>query len=530
VASRRDTALGNVAQIRIEIALNEFGEAKILLLFGFGVHVLCEMNQDMELLREYVSRQSEPAFETLVARYVNLVYSTAVRQMRDPHLAQEITQAVFIILARKAPTLGPDTIIPSWLHRTTVYAAADCLKSRRRRAQREQEAHMQSLGETSEDSTWVQIAPLLDNAIAALGEKDRQALVLRYFQDKSMQEVGALLGASESAAKMRVNRALEKLRRFFLKRGIASRTAVIAGLISANSVQAAPMALAKTAAAVALVKGVPISGSTLTFVKGTLKLMTLTKIKTATAVVAGLLLTAGTATVAVKAIAGNAEDETWRVAKVNSASLAKAPSMVKVLPTKFPKAGNLAGNRSGDKFIGIGQPVSRMLWVAYDWAPSRMVYPDGEPKERYDFIATVPQGSRQALQQEIKKELGLSGNLERRETPVLLLKASSSNHPGLKPPRPGDNMNCSQEKDGYAIKWDNQPVPRITVFLEDIFKQPVIDQSGLMQGCSLELKWKEVEGKDPEHEALKKVLLEQLGLKLEPARQRLEMLVVEKVK
>lgn len=504
---------------------------KILLLFGFGVHVLGEMmNEDMELVREYVSRQSEPAFETLVARYVNLVYSTAVRQVRDPHLAEEITQAVFIILVRKAATFGPDTIIPSWLHRTTVYAAADYLKIHRRRAQREQEAHMQSLSENSQDETWLQIAPLLDTAIADLSEKDRHAIVLRYFQNKSLNEVGVVLGASESAAKMRVNRALEKLRQFFVKRGIASTTAIIAGLISANSVQAAPRALAKTAAAVALVKGAPISGSTLTYVKGALKLMAWTKVKAAMVVMTGVLLTAGTATVAVKAIAGVGEDESWRVAKVNSAWLAKAPPLVKVLPTKFPKPGNLAGSPGGDKFVGIGQPVSRMMWVAYDWAPSRIVYTDGEPKERYDFIATLPQGSRQALQQEIKKDLGLTGHLERRETAVLLLKVSSSNRPGQKAPRPGNNMNCSHEKDGYEIKWDNQPVPRITVFLEDMFKQPVIDQSELMQACSLDLKWKEVEGQDPEHKALQKVLLEQLGLELEPAQQRVEMLVVEKGK
>lgn len=233
---------------------------------------------------------------------------------------------------------------------------------------------------------------------------------------------------------------------------------------------------------------------------------------------------------AVKEIVTGGEDESWRVAKVNSAWLAKAPPLVKVLPTKFSKPGNLAGSPGGDKFVGIGQPMSLMMWVADDWSPSRIVYPDGEPKERYDFIATLPQGSRQALQQEIKKELGLTGHLEKRVMPVLLLKSTNGNRPGQKAPRPGNNMNCSHEKDGYEIKWDNQAVPRITVFLEDIFKMPVIDQSGLMQPCSLDLKWKELEGQDPEHEALKKVLQEQLGLELEPARQAVQMLVVEKGK
>src|SRR4051812_38614348 len=103
------------------------------------------MTDDMALMREYAARQSDSAFEQIVSRHVNLVYSVALRQLGDAHLAQEVTQAVFIILARKAKSLGPNIILTGWLYRTTRYAAADALKIQRRRQHREQEAHMQSL-------------------------------------------------------------------------------------------------------------------------------------------------------------------------------------------------------------------------------------------------------------------------------------------------------------------------------------------------------------------------------------------------
>src|SRR5476649_2203247 len=224
-------------------------------------------NDDIALLRDYARKNSEPAFATLVSRHVNLVYSVALRSVRDAHLAGEITQAVFIILARKADSLGDKTILSGWLCRTARYMSANALTMQRRRQQREQEAYMQSTlneAEPIHEETWNQIAPLLDGAMEKLGQKDHDALVLRFFENKTFAEVGATLGASEDAAKMRVNRALEKLRKFFTKHGVSSTTTTIAGAISANSVQAAPATLVKTIAAVALAKGATASISTLT--------------------------------------------------------------------------------------------------------------------------------------------------------------------------------------------------------------------------------------------------------------------------
>src|SRR5665213_3029662 len=227
------------------------------------------MNDDLNLLREYARNNSEDAFAALVSRHVSLVYSVAVRQVRDPHLAEEITQAVFIILARKADKLPQHAVLPGWLCRTARYASANALTIQRRRQHREQEAFMQSQLEQSQNDflrrseteaeTWQQIAPLLDAAMEKLGQKDHDAVVLRFFQNKNFAEVGAALGASEDAAKMRVNRALEKLRKFFTKRGVNSTAATLAEQISTNSVQAAPVALAKSVTAVAIAEGAAAS-------------------------------------------------------------------------------------------------------------------------------------------------------------------------------------------------------------------------------------------------------------------------------
>lgn len=247
------------------------------------------MNDDMALVRDYAVGQSEPAFETLVSRYINLIYSAALRQVRDPHLAEEITQAVFIILARKAGKLGADTVLPSWLHRATVFVSADALRAQHSRARREQEAYMPSQSNEPENEVWPQIASFLDTAIASLNEKDRQAIVLRFLQDRSFLEIGAVLGAGEDAAKMRVSRALEKLRRFFGRRGVTSTAETISKAIALNAVRTAPPALAGTVTVIALAKG-SASISALTLVKGALKVMAWIKAQTAIvgAVIVGL--------------------------------------------------------------------------------------------------------------------------------------------------------------------------------------------------------------------------------------------------
>ena len=184
-----------------------------------------------------MEHDSEEAFATLVTRHIDKVYSVALRHTRNPHQAEEITQAVFVLLARKSNRLGKRVILEGWLYQTARLTSLALIRGEIRRARREQEAYMQTISNEDESDVWKQIAPLLDAAMASLNETDRHALVLRFFYGKSMKEIGAALGGSEDAATLRLHRAVEKLRQFLLKRGIASTTDIIAGAISTNSVQ-----------------------------------------------------------------------------------------------------------------------------------------------------------------------------------------------------------------------------------------------------------------------------------------------------
>src|SRR5579862_7217670 len=232
-----------------------------------------EQSDDSALLRRYVENESDEAFAAVVTRHINLVYSVALRESGSPENAEEIAQAVFIILAKKAKELRHEKALSSWLFQATRLTAANLVRSESRRRNREQEAYMQSALNDAPDETWMKIAPLLDSAVAGLREKDRQAILLRFYEGRSLQEVGAALRASPDAAEKRVSRALDKLRHYFSRRGVSSTTALISEQISANSAQAAPAALAKVVTALALTKGATASVSTLTLIKGALKVM-----------------------------------------------------------------------------------------------------------------------------------------------------------------------------------------------------------------------------------------------------------------
>jgi RNA polymerase sigma factor (sigma-70 family) len=200
------------------------------------------MSDDSSLLQEHVERGSDEAFRVLVERHSGMVYGTALRLIRQPQLAEEITQAVFILLARKAARLQPGTILAGWLYRTTHFVAREAVRAEHRR-----QHHQQRLVEinppSDSASTWDCLAPHLDEAMQRLRTGDRDAVVLRFLQDRSFAEVGGALGISEAAAKMRVGRALEKLRSALGPRGIALSATALAAALSAHAATAAPAGL-----------------------------------------------------------------------------------------------------------------------------------------------------------------------------------------------------------------------------------------------------------------------------------------------
>ena len=258
---------------------------------------------DQELLRDYSREGSEEAFAELVRRHVNLVYSVALRHVGSAATAEEITQAVFVILARKAASLRPAMVLKSWLYETTRLTSLSFLRGERRRQLREQEVYMQSASQESADvPLWDQLAPLLDDALTRLGKKDRAAVVLRFFKEQSLGEVAAALQVSESAAQSRVHRAVQKLRRFFLSRGLLLTTTAMVGVLAANSVQAAPAGLAESVTAIAISQGAAASGSTLNLVKAALKAVAWAKAKLALAAAAVTLVGTGTALVVTQAV------------------------------------------------------------------------------------------------------------------------------------------------------------------------------------------------------------------------------------
>lgn len=235
----------------------------------------CPMIEDNELLRRFAEEKSDAAFAELVGRRIGLVYSVARRHTRDPRGAEDVTQQVFTALARKAGELSRRPALVGWLYRSAQFAATDAVRRESRRLGREQEAYtMQQLEEIAPDPNWEKLRPVLDDVLNDLDERDRDAVLLRFFDGRAFATIGAQLRLSENAARMRVERALEKLRSKLASRGVTSTTGALAVALANQVGAAAPTGLASTVAGGALAAAGAVVGASgtgiLTFM-GTIK-------------------------------------------------------------------------------------------------------------------------------------------------------------------------------------------------------------------------------------------------------------------
>src|SRR6266516_1741388 len=213
------------------------------------------MDTDNQLLESYAGKGSESAFRKLVDRHINLVYSAALRETKgDVSLAEDITQAVFAELARRATQLVRHPALAGWLYTCVRRMAANVRRAQDRRQRREQEALTlnELLGSEPTDPLWQEVRPLLDDAMHDLNEEDRAVVVLRFFEGRNFKEVGLALGLTENAARMRVERSLEKLRDLLAERGVKSAASALAAVLAAGAAVTAPSTLASTVATSAL--------------------------------------------------------------------------------------------------------------------------------------------------------------------------------------------------------------------------------------------------------------------------------------
>ncbi len=223
------------------------------------------MNSDSELLRRYVEERSEAAFTTLVKRHIGLVYSVALRRVGDDtHLAEDVAQRVFSDLARKASSLTERATLSGWLYASSHRASASAVRGEQRRKARETEAHFMetTFTDPAPHADWAELRPVIDDAIVSLKDEEREAIALRYFENRSFAEIGTPLRVTEEAARKRVDRAIDKLRARLARRGVTSTAAIVGVALASVGAASAPLGLPAKIAGEALANaGTPAGGS-----------------------------------------------------------------------------------------------------------------------------------------------------------------------------------------------------------------------------------------------------------------------------
>lgn len=315
------------------------------------------MTDDATLLHRYVAAHDEAAFAEFVQRRIGLVYSAALRQLAgDDHLARDASQLVFIDAARKARALARHPLLTGWLYTATHHAAAKLVRGEQRRRFHENKVHTMNapLVETAAAPDWERLHPLLDAALQELGEADRSAILLRFFENHSFGVVGRQLRLSEDAARKRVDRALGKLHAALARRGIASTSAALTAIISTQAVHAAPAGLAQAVTVLAIKSA---AGATLT--AGTLALFAWPKVQL------------GVAALLVAVVGAGVAREQAALSTLRSEIAAAAQSNRAVGAANVAAQGRVAGLRAAPGTLNSPLDTTRMLHAVQSYPRNR---------------------------------------------------------------------------------------------------------------------------------------------------------------
>jgi len=281
---------------------------------------------DLQLLQQHATHRDPGAFNELVTRHLNWVYSAALRQVQDAHLADDVTQAVFLALSQSAAKLAKGVVLTAWLFRVTQRTSAMAIRSQGRRRKHERRAAIMSSEQQPEmdQQTWEELAPVLDELVGKLNETDRQSILLRYYQQKSFAEISTTLDIDEAAARKRTSRAVEKLRTLLQNKGVTTTSALLVAGLSTYTTQPAP---ASTAAGIAAVVATPAAASAtvLTLTQGALNIMKWSNLKIGSIAAILTLAAIGISLAVAQVSGGNNQQAAANPAKPATAPAAKPP-------------------------------------------------------------------------------------------------------------------------------------------------------------------------------------------------------------
>jgi uncharacterized protein (TIGR03435 family) len=500
------------------------------------------MPDDHALLLSYARSHDAEAFAQLVKRYTTFVFSIANRVTGNAATAEDVTQDCFFAMARHATSIRGS--LPSWLHRVTLNRSLQVARSEVRRQRREDRALLPS--DADYESNWNQIGPFIDAALAKLPEELREPVVQHFLLGRTQAQVAETLHIHQSTVSRRLQEGIGRLREHLKQTGVVCGVAALSTALAKNASAAVPAKLSLSLAKMALAgPGAVVGQSVLktALIKAAWIITALQSTKAAIAIGIGLLLAATTAVVVYEN-----RHYPWQVAGSREMwdQLSQSPPQVKIVPTIFRQ--NVGDASGGLKYIGMRQRAVDLLKIAYQTSECRIIF-ESKPEGYYDFIANLPEGNEEALQREIEKQFRMTVQVEKRVTDVLLLTVKNRNAPGLRLGETdgGSGVECTvcftettvdgkTKSTGYyrGLYNGNGRFSPFVVFLERALTIPIVDRTNLAGGkpmIDLHWDWGAEEWQPGgKCDALKKALLDQLGLTLVPGRETIEVFVVKEKK